>query len=74
MLKENIINNHSIKKQTYYLNLAKILISLSVYIFTAAVLIEHFNFIFVLKSIAFMLSAHGFYFLYQYQKHTHPYL
>jgi len=50
------------------LSLAKFFITLAVYCFIAAVLLEHFNPIAVLKTLAILFSAHGFYFLYKYKE------
>ena len=54
-------------EKSHSLNLAKILITLSVYFICAASLLEHFSPIITLKTLGFMLSAHGFYFLWKFQ-------
>jgi hypothetical protein len=65
-LDDTLLENKAHKSHS--LNLAKILIALSVYFISAASLLEHFSPIITLKTLGFMLSAHGFYFLWKFQK------
>ena len=69
MIKEHAIDDSKQKQSS--LNIAKILMTLSVYFITAASLLEHFSPISTLKALGFMLSAHSFYFLYKFQKLSH---
>lgn len=48
--------------------MAKILICLAFYCFIAAVILEQFSPIIMLKSIAIILSMHAFYFLFKSQQ------
>ncbi|MBF0264607.1 MAG: hypothetical protein HQL46_04990 [Gammaproteobacteria bacterium] len=61
----SIDTNH---KSISPLSLAKFFITLAVYCFIAAVLLEQFNPITVLKTLAILFSAHGFYFLFKHAK------
>jgi polyferredoxin len=66
MIREYVIDDKAQKSNA--LNAAKFLITLSIYFISAASLLEYFNPVITLKTLGFMLSAHGFYFLWKYQR------
>ena len=65
MIKEQVLDERA--QKAHSLTIAKVLITLSIYFICAATLLEHFSPIITLKTLGFMLSAHGFYFLWKFQ-------
>ena len=68
MMRESGLQANILSNKTSSLSLAKILMALAFYIFITATLLEHFNVVFTLKTLAFMLCGHAFYFLWKAQQ------
>ncbi len=65
MINENIIDQPKQNSSKVSLSIAKILMTLAVYIISSATLLEHLSVITTLKTLGFILCAHSFYFLWK---------
>ncbi|RLA58687.1 MAG: hypothetical protein DRQ78_11590 [Epsilonproteobacteria bacterium] len=65
MINEYIIDEQNQKSRNTSLSIAKVLMTLAVYLITSATLLEYFSAIVTLKTLGFMLFGQAIYFLYK---------
>jgi len=65
-LREIVLDNDSLNKEKQKaISIAKILITIAIYLITAGTLMEYISIPLMLKTIGFILAGHAFYFLWK---------
>lgn len=67
--REIVIDRELDKKRQLNINLAKILMTIAMYLFFAAMLLEYFSPIISLKTLSIVTALHAFFFLWKSQRY-----